>query len=273
MVSFSVSSMFFHEYSCPDIFSFIGKTGLDGIEFWPETPDFWLHDQPIDEIIKCRRDHPELSNLTLHAPILDLNPCSINPEVARVSVDFAISSMGMAARLGASTVTVHPGRRTAKRPPSPADFKRFDHYIGCLREAARENHVTICMENMEPVVNSLLCTPERMRELLDAEPWLYFTLDLSHALLKNENEPARYIELCDDRLRNVHVSRVVGGKPHFALSRDPLVEEIMQTLKDHRFSGSLTLEIEDLTFDHTLSSQEKVDTLAADCAFMQECMR
>ena len=66
---------------------------------------------------------------------------------------------------------------------------------------------------------------------------------------------------------------VVGGEPHFALSRDPLVEEIMQTLKDHRFSGSLTLEIEDLTFDHTLSSQEKVDTLAADCAFMQECMR
>lgn len=273
MVSFSVSSMFFHEYSCAEIFTFVGRTGLDGIEFWQETPDFWLHDQPADEITALRHNHPELPNLTLHAPILDLNPCSINPVVAQVSVDFAVSSVSMADRLGAERVTVHPGRRTAKRPPGTADFKRFGHYIDCLRETARDNRVPVCMENMEPVVNSLLCTPEKMRELLDAEPWLFFTLDVSHALMKDEKEPARYIELCSDRLRNVHMSRVVRGKPHFALARDPRVADILQDLRDHRFSGSLTLEIEDLTFDHALSSQEKVDVLAADCAFMRESMQ
>ncbi len=123
MVSFSVSSMFFHEYSCADIFTFISQTGLDGIEFWPETPDFWLHGQPVEEIIACHRDHPSLPNLTLHAPILDLNPCSINPVVAQTSVDFAVRSVEMATRLGAASITVHPGRRTAKRPPSPADFR------------------------------------------------------------------------------------------------------------------------------------------------------
>jgi sugar phosphate isomerase/epimerase len=265
--------MFFHEYSCPEIFSFISRAGLDGVEFWPETPDFWLRNQPVGEILACRNSHPELPNLTLHSPILDLNPCSINPVVAQVSVDFAVSSVEMATELGAGTITMHPGRRTAKRPPGAADAKRFDHYIDRLREAAHNRDVVVCMENMEPVVNSLLCSPEKMRELLDNEPWLFFTLDVSHALLKDKKEPVRYIELCHDRLRNVHMSRVVQGKPHFTFARDPLLTDIMQTLKDHRFSGSLTLEIEDLTFDHTLSSEEKVSVLAADCAFMRESMQ
>jgi sugar phosphate isomerase/epimerase len=265
--------MFFHEYTCTDIFAFISQTGLDGIEFWPETPDFWLRDQPVEEIIACRNAHPDLKNFTLHAPILDLNPCSINPVVAQVSIDFALHSVVMAGQMGADTITVHPGRRTAKRPPSPADRKRFDHYIGFLREAAEKNKVTICMENMENVVNSLLCTPEGVRELLDNEPWLFFTLDVSHAFLKDENEPARYIELCHDRLRNVHMSRVAEGKPHFPLARDPLIAEILESLTFHGFNGSLTLEIEDLTFDRILNSDEKVNILKDDCAFMRECVQ
>ena len=36
--------------------------------------------------------------------------------------------------------------------------------------------------------------------------------------------------------------------------------DIMQALRDHRFSGSLTLEIEDLTFDHALSDQKRKST-------------
>jgi sugar phosphate isomerase/epimerase len=265
--------MFFHEYSCPEIFSFVSRAGLDGIEFWPETPDFWLHGQQVDDIVACRRAHPDLPNLTVHAPILDLNPCSINPVVAQASVDFALRSIGMADQLGAASVTVHPGRRTAKRSPSSADFRRFDNYIGRLREAAKKSRVTVCMENMEQIVNSLLCTPEMARELLDDEPWLFFTLDVSHALLKDENEPERYIELCHDRMRNVHMSRVVRGKPHFPLARDPRVAEIMESLTSHGFTGSLTLEIEDLTFDRVLTSEEKVNVLTDDCAFMQECMQ
>jgi sugar phosphate isomerase/epimerase len=273
MVSFSVSSMFFHEYSCSDIFSFISRTGLDGVEFWPETPDFWLRDQPVDEIIACRNAHPDLKNLTLHSPILDLNPCSINPVVAQVSIDFALRSVGMAGLLGADTLTVHPGKRTAKRRPSPADLKRFEHYIGLLREAAGKNRVTICMENMEPAVNSLLCTPAGVRALLDNEPWLFFTLDVSHALLKDEKEPARYIELCHDRLKNVHMSRVVKGKPHYPLAHDPRMAGLMERLAGHGFNGSLTLEIEDLTFDRVLTSEEKINVLKDDCAFMRECVQ
>jgi sugar phosphate isomerase/epimerase len=273
MVPLAVSSMFFHEYTSPEIFSFVPISGLDAIEFWLETPDFWLRDLPVGEVIACKDTHPELVTLNVHAPILDLNPCSINPEVAKVSVGFAVRSVGIATELGAQVLTVHPGRRTAKRPPGNADFARFDNYISALRAAAKENGVKIAIENMEPAVNSLLCTPERLRTVLDDEPWLFFTLDTSHALVTSPEEPLRYIELCQDRLVNVHMSRIQGKTLHLPLDRNPVMAAVMESLQDHHFKGSLTLEIDDLNFNRLLTAEEKIALLKEDCAFMRECMR
>ena len=272
MVSFSVASMFFHEYTIPDIFSFVSRSGLNAMEFWLETPDFWLRYLPTDEVNACRKIHPEFTQLTVHSPILDLNPCSINSEVADLSVEFAVRSLLIAGELGASVLTVHPGRRTAKRPPGDADVVRFDHYISVIREAAHGCPVMIAMENMEPAVNSLLCTPERMRQLLDDEPWLFFTLDVAHAFSRSESEVMQYIELCHDRLVNVHISRFDHGKAHFPLDRHASMARVMECLKDHHYDGCLTLEIEDLNFDYPLSAKEKISVLTRDCAFMRECM-
>ena len=272
MVSFSVASMFFHEYTIPEIFTFISRAGLNAMEFWLETPHFWLRNLPVDEVIECRKIHPELATLTVHSPILDLNPCSINPEVAEISIGYAVRSLQIAKQLGAPILTVHPGRRTAKRPPSNADFVRFDHYISVMREAALDSHIKIGMENMEPSVNSLLCTPERMRTLLDDEPWLFFTFDVAHAFSKSESEAIRYIELCHDRLINVHISRFDRGKAHFSLNRHASMARVMECLKDYRYHGGLTLEIEDLNFDCPLSAEEKIAILSEDYTFMRECM-
>ena len=125
---------------------------------------------------------------------------------------------------------------------------------------------------MEPIVNSLLCTPERMRTLLDEEPWLFFTLDVAHAMAKSADEPVRYIELCSDRLVNVHISRFDHGKAHFPLERHASMKTVMDSLKDHHYNGSLTLEIEDLNLPRPLSAEEKIALLARDCTFMQETM-
>jgi sugar phosphate isomerase/epimerase len=265
--------MFFHEYTIPEIFSFVSRTGLNAMEFWLETPHFWLRNLPVEEVIACRKNHPDLSVLTVHTPILDLNPCSINPEVADISIEYAVRSLRIAGQLGAPVLTVHPGRRTAKRPPSDADFVRFNHYLSVMRQAAGESPVKIGMENMEPSVNSLLCTPERMRTLLDEEPWLFFTLDVAHAFSKSEDEVIRYIELCHDRLINVHISRFDRGKAHYPLGHHASMARVMDCLKDYRYDGCLTLEIEDLNFDRPLSAEEKIAILSEDCTFMRECMK
>jgi sugar phosphate isomerase/epimerase len=42
-------------------------------------------------------------------------------------------------------------------------------------------------------------------------------------------------------------------------------------LRDHGYTGPLTLEIEDLNFSRTLTAQEKIAVLAADRAFLEQC--
>jgi sugar phosphate isomerase/epimerase len=272
MVPLAVSSMFFHEYTTPEIFRYVSRSGLDGMEYWLETPHFWLRDLPAGEVLACRSGHPEIRSLTVHAPVLDLNPCSINPEVAEVSVRYALRSVGIAEQLGAHILTLHPGRRTARRPPGKADQVRFERYLSALRGVATQNTLKMSMENMEPAVNAILCTPERVRQLLDDEPWLFFTLDISHALSGSDDEPFRYIALCHDRMANVHISRKQGTTLHMPLDRDPLMAKVLHALDDAGYSGPLTLEIDDLNFPRPLTAEEKIAVLSRECAFMRECL-
>ncbi|ABN57904.1 MULTISPECIES: sugar phosphate isomerase/epimerase family protein [Methanoculleus] len=263
MGRFAVSTMFFHEYPCDHIFDYVAESGLDGLEFWVETPHFWLRDRPEDELGRCIADHPELSPITVHAPSLDLNPCSINPRVAEISVDYALEAVRMAERMGAAVVTVHPGKRTAKRHPSAYDYRRFEDYIARLREAAEGTRVKVAIENMEPRVNTLLSTAEDAAEVLDREPWLWFTLDMGHAMMTSCDEVIRFIDLCIERMVNVHVSALGGnGRPHHPIHDDPEALQVLAELADRGYGGYLTLELEDMVFPGALSSEEKVVLLS-----------
>ena len=264
--------MFFHEYPGDEIFGFIEESGLDGVEFWPETPDFWLRGLPLPELQGWLGDHPSLTSITVHTPILDLNPCSINPGVAALSVRHALESLELARQIGASVFTVHPGRRTAKRVPTAADYARFNVMIDRLREAARSSPVHVAIENMERKINSLLCSPEALRELLDRESWLYCTLDVSHAMGTSLDEVVRYIDLCADRLVNVHVARAHDGLMHLPLGRHADGATVLRVLGEYGYEGNLTLEIEDRNFDHDYSSEEKCLLLMKELEFMKECI-
>ncbi len=258
MGRFAVSSMLFHEYPCDHIFDMIAESGLDSIEFWVETPHFWLQGRPEEELAACIAAHPDFAPITIHAPTLDLNPCSINPKVAAVSVGYALEAVELAERVGAAVVTVHPGRRTAKRTPSGHDYERFKKYINLLREAARGKQVKVAIENLEPRINALLCTPEGAAEVLEQEPWLSFTLDIGHAMMNSPEEAIRFIDLTGDRLVNVHVSSIRDGRPHYPIHNDSTAFAVLEALADTGYDGYLTLELEDMHFDHELTSEEKV---------------
>jgi len=272
MVRLAASSMFFHEYPLDELFDMVAGAGLDTLEFWVETPHFWTRGQPVAELEACISRHSRMAPLSVHAPILDLNPCSINPRVALASVEYAQASITLADRIGAGIVTVHPGRRTAKRPPSGPDFRRFDHYLSVLCDRARGAEAMIAIENMEEKVNSLLCTPDAVRDLLDREPWLSFTLDVSHAMATSLETVGAYIELCSDRLAMVHLSLAQDGTLHLPVDASPGIATILGWLSDAGFDGIISFEIEDMTFDHDLSSEEKVLLLSRQASFVRGCL-
>jgi len=272
MVRLAVSSMFFHEYPIDEIFASVDEAGLTGIEFWIETPHFWLRDLPTGDLNAAVHAHPSLAPITVHAPVLDLNPCSINPRVAAASQQYAVEAVALAEEAGAEVVTVHPGRRTAKRTPSAYDYERFEAYLARLHEAAKGRRVRVAIENMEPKVNSLLCTPEGVREVLDANPWLDFTFDVAHAMSVSAGEVCRYIDLCIDRIVNVHLSAVENGKMHLQVRGNQEAAAVVRALTRAGYDGCLTLEIEDRNFTHPLSLEEKITLLQGERTFLEGCL-
>jgi sugar phosphate isomerase/epimerase len=269
MAHFAVSSMFFHGYPLSELFAYTKEAGFTGMEFWMETPYFWIRNCPLPNLLRCIREYPELS-MNVHAPVLDLNPCSINPQVAEISRRYAIEALNLAETIGARVVTFHPGRRTVKRAPARQEYERFERFIEILRKAVKGKRVRASMENMEPSINALISTPESMRELLDDEPWLGWTLDTSHALVTSREEVHRYIDLCGDRLVMVHLSYAEDGRTHLPISENEVGRGIIEELQESGYQGPLSLEIEDRNFSHDLSLEERITLLMRDLAYMRE---
>ena len=271
MIRLSLSTMFFHEYELSEIFSFCHASGLDTIEFWFETPRFWLKGMPFQDLDACLGTYPFFSPITCHMPVLDLNPCSINPRVAEATVLYATECFEIAEKARACLYTIHPGRRTAKRPPSNADYERFDRFIDTMRLISKDSEVRVAIENMEPKVNALMSRPEEVREVLDREPWLAFTFDVSHAMSLSVEESLSYAELCGDRLVNVHLSVPgPGGSNHCLPSTSPEIVPLIQSLLDQGYSGVMTLEIEDRNFSRMFTPREKIEVVRRECSFLRD---
>lgn len=273
MIRYGVSSMFFHEYSLPQIFSFCDQAELDTVEFWFETPEFWLKGLPFKDLSECLQAYPHFSPISCHMPVLDLNPCSINPRVAEATLLYAKECYSLATLSGASVYTIHPGRRTTRRPPSEADFTRFSYYLETMQNVSQGSPVRVAIENMEPAVNSLLCTPEGMREVLDRETWLYFTLDVSHALSVSLDSALQYVSLCSDRMVSIHMSLPGPGRRlHYPVGSSREIVSLLKAIVRKGFDGTITFEIDDMNFPKTMSSLEKIECIAGECSGMKAMM-
>ncbi len=269
MATVGASTMFFHEYTVDTIFDALTDAGCDAIEFWLETPTFWLNGLPSEVLLDAIHTHPAIHCLSVHAPVLDLNPCSINPDVADISTQWTCRAISLARQINACAVTIHPGRRTAKRPASAADKKRLAHYLSAVNTCASSTGIPIALENMERKVNSLLPTPCDLISLLNKEKWLSFTLDVAHTFTGNSNDAAEYIEHLSDRIAVVHVSAFVNDRMHSRPKGNEKVANILTLLAENGYSGPLILEIEDLTFQTKVSLRKKIEVVAEETAWVR----
>ncbi len=270
MATVGASTMFFHEYAVDTIFDALTDAGCDAVEFWLETPSFWLNDLPLEVLSNAIHTHPAIRCVSVHAPILDLNPCSINPDVADISTRWTCQAISLAREINACAVTIHPGRRTAKRPASSADKKRLAHYLSAVTTCAASAGMVVALENMERTVNSLLPAPYDLISLLEREKWLSFTLDIAHTFTGNNGDAAEYIRHLSDRIAVVHVSAYKNGRMHYRAKGNAEVAQILTLLAENGYSGPLILEIEDLTFQTKLSLREKIDVVSEEVKWVRE---
>lgn len=269
MATVGASTMFFHEYTVDTIFDALTEAGCDAVEFWLETPSFWLKGLPSKVLLDAIHTHPALHSVSIHAPVLDLNPCSVNPDVAEVSIRWACRAISIARQINACAVTIHPGRRTAKRPASFADLKRLEHYLTEVKTCAASADIPIALENMEKKINSLFPAPYDLISLLERETWLSFTLDIAHTFTGNPGDAAEYIEHLCNRIAVVHVSAVIDGRMHCRTKDNQDVAHILTLLAENGYSGPLILEIEDLTFQPELLLSKKIEILSEETAWVR----
>ena len=269
MPKYSVSSMFFHEYEIDKVFDYVSEAGCSSIEFWLETPDFWLKGLPVEKLINIINHHKSLKPITVHSPVLDLNPCSVNPDISEVSIKSAEKAIDIAEEISAQIITLHPGRRTAKRTPGKRDKERLNNYLERVRIAQEKKEIMVAIENMQPKINALLSTPESISELLEREKWLYFTFDMAHAMKNQEKDCYRYIELLFNKIANVHISGIEKGKTHTPPKGNKKINDLLIYLSNCGYNGHLTLEIEDLNFNRRLSPAEKINIVANETEFIK----
>lgn len=264
--------MFFHDASLDDIFRASRECGADSLEFWLETPDFWLKGLKQDSL----KDAIKLGNLSypvsVHAPVLDLNPCSINPDIRKVSINWIERSILLAEDIGASVCTIHPGRRTARRPPSITDYQRLAFMLDSIENLAESVQVKVAIENMEPAVNALLTVPDEVMSILDGRPWLWFTYDVAHAMRLGLPIAKDFLQI-RERIANIHISGCHGNKMHGPVSLDPITTCFLDTIHESGYSGGITLEINDLVLPFPPDYTEKIRILKNEISLIRKSLR
>jgi len=129
---------------------------------------------------------------TVHAPYTDINIASLNPYIREASVKAVETSLENARRLGAKTVTFHPGFRGALDIFYPERTTRATHEsIRRIMYRARNLGVSVAIENMFPSPFSALpYSVEEFEEIFSMPEFsdLGFTLDIGHAHTMKQTE-------------------------------------------------------------------------------------
>jgi sugar phosphate isomerase/epimerase len=267
----SCASLFLWEYSVYDIVEILLEAGIKSIEFWAETPDFWkdrfdsMEVAALEETISMM---PE--GCTLHAPVLDLNPSSINNNVHEATIKETLWSLDLAKNIGARVVTIHPGKRTVHRAPTDDDREKFLKYLRVSTEKADSLGIQLSLENSMPGVQSMCSTPDEMKSVLEKFPGLFFTFDVVHAFIQSPDIAMSFIDELSDKIINVHVGSPHDGKPHYPSHIQKNMGAVLRALKDSGYDGDLTIEIDDQRYSRPLSREDKVMELREEREYLEE---
>lgn len=266
----SCASLFLWDYSLREIMEILLEAGIGSIEFWAETPDFWMNrNSGIATIGLVEAISMMPGGCNFHAPILDLNPSSYNDLVHEATIKETLWSLDLAKRIGAEVVTLHAGKRTVHRTPTNEDREKFRRYLTESLEKAASLDLAIGLENSMPDISNMCSKPDEIKEILEEFPGLYFTFDVVHASIQSPSIAMSFIEELADKIINVHVGAPHNGKPHFASHRNRNMDTILKALRDTGYDGNLTIEIDDKTYSNPLSRDDKVRELILERNYLE----
>ena len=255
------SSMFLYEFKLDEIGKAVEIAEYDGIEFWVETPYFWI-DKRVERLDGIR-DFIK----AVHCAVFDLNPCSVNYDVVEVTIKENLNAAKIASELK-KPLTIHAGKRSALREPEDEDYESLNKYFRILKRYSEIKGTEILLENSEPRINYLCKDYEEVVRF--ARKFDFgLTLDLNHAM-KN-GELYRYVNSFD-LIKNLHVSSYDSEGRHVAARNDERVRNFLIEMRNLGYDGLITIELDDLSYGE-MSYEDKIRELKKERVFIERIFK
>jgi sugar phosphate isomerase/epimerase len=228
-----VSTLALYPEKLENILSHLEELKVDFCEIINEYP---YHQVGSDELESFQIE------VTIHAPLSDINLASPNRAIRKASIQQIKRSMDLARSLDTEVVVVHPGQM----PILGRDLE--DRVLGYNQDSlaecalyATDCGVTMCVENM-PCIDGLLFQDLEELDRLVREVDAHITLDVGHA--HNNSIPPKEM-LKSSRVKHVHLSDNDGSfDQHHALgSADIDFKSIISHLQELNYQGILVVEV------------------------------
>lgn len=213
-MTLGISTKVLRDYPLSEAIAIARDFGYQEMEFWVD--DLMTADISMAEIIHLTDDAG--IGRSVHLLTEDLNIASFNEPIRRESVRQEMEGLELAARLGARTATLHPGRKTAKTRTAEEAWTQQLRSIDELAQCAEDCGAKLCVEAMERLGGEFILDGndlDRIQRSL-SRPELAFTLDISH--LHTVGDVCVQLDLAKHLpIGNIHISQSKGTKPHLTL--------------------------------------------------------
>lgn len=209
-----ISTKVLRDFSLREAIEVAHEFGYQEIEFWVD--DLLTTDISVEEVIHLTDTYG--IGRSVHLLTEDLNLASFNESIRQESVRQEMEGLRLAARLGARTATLHPGRKTAKTRKTEEAWHQQLLSIDALAQCAEDCGVTLCVEAMERLGGEFVLTGTDLDYIHTAlgRKELAYTLDIAH--LHTVGDVCEQLELARHLpVKNVHISQSKGTKPHLTL--------------------------------------------------------
>lgn len=182
-------------------------------------------------------------NLSIHAPMSDINIASHVDKVREASITEMIDSFKAANEWGADRVVVHPG--TIPIMGLKFTDKILNHNLESLirlDKIADEYGVMMCVENMPLFERMLYTNIDALFELVENDLNCGITMDVGHAYNNGFCEEEMFNS---DNIHHVHLSDNDGSfDMHHELGRDDIdFPKIFKILKEKKYDDISVIEV------------------------------
>lgn len=213
----------------------------------------------IEDGIRYGTNSLEMS-FQVHAPISDVNIGSVHEPMRLAALEEVKRTIALCRRLEIPLVTVHPGfvQGIAFLDKARA-LERTKDSVKELAAFARDNAVTIAIENMPASINATCTTAQELLEVVDGAG-VGICFDLGHA---NTSGQTSQLLAFMGRFRNVHLHNNEGQWDQHNEIDDGTadIENVVRALSGS-YRGNIIIESTDL--EPGISSKRKLERLLRD---------